>query len=136
VLALIGFVVLIVVPQIKYPANPPAVGHGETIGYRTATFLAMLVLSIVAAAIAAYLRDRLLVRLGAWNATVVAAVVFVAVVAAAMFAFPAINEVPEAFPAVLLWQFRLASLGTQAVLWGVLGLAFGFVAERQLARAG
>lgn len=133
-LALVGFVVLIVVPEIKYPANPPAVGQGETIGFRTATFLMMLVMSVAAAAVAAVIRARLVSALGAWNATLVAGAAFVIVVAATMLALPAINEVPDGFPAALLWQFRLAALGTQAVLWGALGIAFGFAAERRLAR--
>jgi predicted cobalt transporter CbtA len=34
---------------------------------------------------------------------------------------------------VTLWQFRLASLGTQAVLWITLGLGFGWLTERSLA---
>src|SRR5215468_4309505 len=37
-LAALGFVALIVVPQIKYPANPPAIGNTETIGQRTALY--------------------------------------------------------------------------------------------------
>lgn len=44
----------------------------------------------------------------------------------------AINEVPETFSAVLLWNFRVASLGIQLVLWTTVGLAFGWVAERVL----
>ncbi len=134
-LALIGFVVIIVVPQIKYPANPPAVGHGETIAYRTAMFMTMLLVSVVAAGLAAYARKQLLPRLGAWNATLAAGGGFVVTIAIAMLVLPGINEVPEGFPAALLWQFRLASLGTQAVLWTTLGLAFGALAQRSLSRA-
>jgi hypothetical protein len=37
---------------------------------------------------------------------------------------------------VVLWRFRLASLGIEAVLWTTLGLAFGVVAELQLAGLG
>ena len=37
---------------------------------------------------------------------------------------------PEAFPAVVLWQFRLASLGAQMILWAILGLGFGAWTER------
>jgi predicted cobalt transporter CbtA len=133
-LALIGFVVVILVPQIKYPANPPAVGHGETIAYRTAMFMAMLVLSVAAAAAAAFLRRKLLDRLGAWNATLAAGGAFIVVVGTAMLLLPAINEVPDGFPPALLWQFRLASLGTQAVLWATLGIAFGALTQRSLAR--
>jgi hypothetical protein len=43
-----------------------------------------------------------------------------------------INEVPPDFSAVVLWKFRLASLGIQAVLWTTLGLVFGELAQRQL----
>ena len=31
---------------------------------------------------------------------------------------------PDGFPATLLWDFRIASLGTQVVLWTALGLAY------------
>jgi Probable cobalt transporter subunit (CbtA) len=46
-----------------------------------------------------------------------------------------INEVPEDFPATLLWRFRLASLGTQTVLWTVLGLGFAAALEPRRLRA-
>jgi hypothetical protein len=41
--------------------------------------------------------------------------------------------VPEGFPAAVLWQFRIASLGGQAIMWGALGLLFGVAAERVVA---
>jgi predicted cobalt transporter CbtA len=47
-------------------------------------------------------------------------------------ALPAVNEVPEQFPAVVLWQFRIASLGAQAIMWATLGLVFGALTERAL----
>ena len=53
-----------------------------------------------------------------------------------MLMLPPINEVPSEFSVEMLWQFRLASLGTEAVLWTTLGLVFGFVAERHLAGPG
>ena len=46
-----------------------------------------------------------------------------------------VDEVPEHFPATVLWQFRLAALGTQLVLWATLGLLFGWLTERRLQRA-
>lgn len=133
-LALAGFLVLIVVPDLKYPANPPSVGNGATIGYRTWLFFGMLAASIVAVAFAIYVRSQLVRVIGPWNATLAGGATFVFVAAIAMFALPAINEVPEGFPAALLWQFRVASLGTQAVLWTTLGLAFGTLTQRSLLR--
>jgi predicted cobalt transporter CbtA len=53
----------------------------------------------------------------------------------AYLVLPGVNEVPRDFPAAVLWRFRLASLGTQAVLWATLGLVFGALTERSLARA-
>ncbi len=38
---------------------------------------------------------------------------------------PAVNEVPDQFPAVVLWNFRIASLGAQFIMWATLGLLFG-----------
>lgn len=38
-LALVGFLVMSLMPGLKYPPNPPAVGNPETIGYRTETVL-------------------------------------------------------------------------------------------------
>jgi predicted cobalt transporter CbtA len=43
---------------------------------------------------------------------------------------PVINEVPAAFPAVLLWKFRVAAIGMQVILWTTIGLLFGALAER------
>jgi hypothetical protein len=37
------------------------------------------------------------------------------------------------FPAVVLWKFRMASLGAQFILWATLGVLFGASAERALA---
>jgi hypothetical protein len=37
---------------------------------------------------------------------------------------------PGEFPAGLLWDFRLSSLGTQLVLWTGLGVIFGLLCER------
>ena len=35
---------------------------------------------------------------------------------------------------MVLWQFRMASLGAQAIMWTVLGLGFGAWVERDFAR--
>ena len=54
----------------------------------------------------------------------------------AMLMLPPISEVPSEFSAEVLWRFRLASLGIEAVLWTALGLTFGVVAEYLLAGPG
>jgi predicted cobalt transporter CbtA len=132
-IALLGFVAVIVVPSLKYPANPPAVGNAETIAYRTELFFIMIVVSIAAMVAAVGLAQRLWKQLGAWNASIVAGLAFLVVFALVKAALPDINEVPENFSATVLWQFRVASLGMQLVLWAVVGLGFGAVVERLVA---
>ena len=125
-----GFLALYIVPYLKYPANPPSVGLPETIGYRTQLYFAMIVFSLAALAIAIGARRQLSAKLGAWNASLAGAATYVGLVALAAYVLPPINEVPAAFPADLLWHFRIAALGTQAILWTALALIFGALMER------
>jgi hypothetical protein len=125
-----GFVAVYLVPYLKYPANPPSVGMPETIGYRTALYFGMIVLSIAAMAVAFNLGRSLVGRLGRWYAGLAGAAAYVVLIAAASLLMPSIDEVPQAFPATLLWDFRLVALGMQAILWTILGLGFGELAER------
>ncbi|MEU8773262.1 CbtA family protein [Streptomyces sp. NPDC048606] len=129
------FVTVTLVPFFKYPANPPAVGDPETAARRTALYLLMIALGALLAAAALVLGRRLAPRLGGWNASVVAALAFVAAVGLSYVFLPAVDEVPAGFPAALLWQFRLASLAIQATLWTTFGLVFGYLAERAIAPA-
>jgi hypothetical protein len=132
-LAAAGFISVYLTPMLKYPANPPSVGLPETIDMRTSLYFAMILISLAAMVAAGMLRLRLNPRLGNWNAALAAAAVYVVIVSLVALALPNVNEVPEGFPATVLWQFRIASLGGQAILWGALGLLFGVAAERVLA---
>ncbi|WP_406005249.1 CbtA family protein [Streptomyces sp. NBC_00637] len=121
-----------VVPFLKYPANPPAVGDGDTIGKRTTLYFLMMVLSVLLAVAAVIVGKRLAPKLGTWYATVVAVLGFVLVIGLAYAFLPAVDEVPSDFPAALLWRFRLSALAMQVTLWGGFGLVFGELAERLL----
>ncbi|MFC0624842.1 CbtA family protein [Kribbella deserti] len=132
-LAAAGFVGIVLVPFLKYPANPPAVGDPETITTRTVSYLLTLVIGLLAvwASVAAprWADDRFK-RPAAWIRPAFGAAAFVTTVAIAYLILPAVNEVPGTFPATLLWQFRLAALGTQTVLWLLLGFAFAALVDR------
>jgi pimeloyl-ACP methyl ester carboxylesterase len=130
VLALGAYVTIILVPFTKYPANPPTVGNPDTIGSRTAVFVAMIAISIVAFVAAARIRRALLERLGAWNATTLAVGGFIVLIVVAQLILPAVHETPKGFPADVLWRFRVASLGITATLFAAIGLGFGALAER------
>jgi hypothetical protein len=125
-----GFVVVVLMPQLKYPANPPSIGEPDTIGLRTALYFEMILIALAALVLAVLLGRWLAARFGVWNASLVAALAFTGIVALVQLLLPSIDEVPDDFPAGVLWRFRIAALGMQAVLWCGLGLIFGLLAER------
>lgn len=135
VLAAASFLVVFLVPFVKYPANPPSVGDPETIGKRTALYFAMIAISLLAAVTAVRIRAWLLRRWRASTATLSGVAAYMVAVVAAGIALPGVHEVPKAFPAETLWRFREASVGTQLVLWATIGLVFSVGVERVMRRA-
>lgn len=125
-----AFVVIYLVPFVKYPANPPSVGDPDTITKRTVLYLFMILISLLAAIAAVRLRGLLTERWSSTTATLVAGAGFLLVVVVAGLLLPPIQEVPKAFPAVTLFRFREASIGMQLVLWTTIGLVFAATAQR------
>lgn len=121
-----------VVPFLKYPANPPAVGNPDTIGQRTALFFLMVALSVLLAVAAVIVGKRLAPGLGNWNATIAAVAGFLLVIGLAYAFLPSFDEVGKDFPASLLWKFRLSTLAVQTAFWSGFGLIFGYLTERLL----
>ena len=132
-LAAAGFIGIVLVPFLKYPPNPPAVGDPETITRRTVTYLLTLVIGLLAvwAGVAA---SRWAARYGDIARLAGGVAAFLVTIVAAYLILPSINEVPGSFPATLLWQFRFASLGTQATLWLLLGFGYAVAVDRRLSR--
>lgn len=151
-----SFLSLYLVPFLKYPANPPAIGHGDTIGLRSTFYLIMVVSSVLFLVLTVWLGKRLAPRFGTWNATLIAAGVFVVATGIVMLILPSFGEfaanrsfhsktetpgpltgpdgkiVFPGFSADLLFNFRLYSIGAQLILWTTIGLIFGPLAERLL----
>ena len=131
-LAALCFVSVFLVPWLKYPANPPASTDDTTVQLRTSLFLLMMAVSIGAMIGSWVLRQRLLNKYGSWNASLIGAGAYVVVIGVFALLLPTVSETPADFPAVVFWDFRMASLGTNFVLWATIGLAFGFVVERTM----
>jgi hypothetical protein len=132
VIALAAFVAIVLVPAIKYPANPPAVGNPDTIGVRTEVFFLMIVVSVASLIAAVALARNLSARVGIWNAAIFAGAAYLVFIGLVQYLLPPINEVPENYSAMVLWRFRTASLGMHAILWAALGIVFGVLAEKRL----
>jgi putative cobalt transporter subunit CbtA len=137
-IALAGFGAFWFVPFLKYPANPPAVGDPATIGLRTASYLAMAAVSVGACFVGAAAARRLAAQGAApHRRQIVAGAAYGALALTAFVALPA-NPDAVNIPADLLWNFRLASAGGQAILWTVAGMMLGLLtlrAERRAAAA-
>lgn len=139
-----AFGAVYLVPFVKYPPNPPAVGQADTIGMRTGWYLIMVLVSVTLAIAATLLARRLTGRLGVWNGRLVAVLCYVSAVALVMVLLPTVDETPRplrdasgavifpGFPADDLYEFRLVSLGTQLLMWASIGLAFAALAGRLL----
>ncbi|HEY1325212.1 MAG TPA: CbtA family protein [Streptosporangiaceae bacterium] len=154
-----GFVAVYLVPFIKYPANPPGIGHPETIRQRGGLYLVMVLASAVLLILAVWLGRRLSARFGNWNAALLAAAAFVVLIGAVMVALPQLGDLTvnqqvyglhatetplpltnsrgtivfPGFPADVLFDFRLYSVAAQLILWTAIGLIFAPLAGRLLA---
>ena len=127
-----AFTAVALVPFFKYPANPPGVGDPDTVGWRTALYLALIAVAVAGAGLAIVLRRRWLERHDPWNATLLAVGAWLALIALAYVLLPDGAEIPAGFPADVLWGFRVASLGVHAVLWATIGLVYGALNARDL----
>ncbi|MEE3752341.1 CbtA family protein [Mycobacterium intracellulare] len=139
-----AFWAVYVVPFLKYPPNPPAVGQSDTIGARTGWYLVMVLASMVLAIGAAWLARSLTARFGVGNARLLAAGSYLVAIVVVAVLLPGVDETPgplrdaagaiiyPGFPADVLYEFRLVSLGTQLVLWAGIGAVFSVVASRLL----
>ncbi|MFF3070400.1 CbtA family protein [Kitasatospora sp. NPDC057936] len=156
--ALGGFLGMYFVPFVKYPANPPAIGHAETIRDRGNLYLGMVACSVLFLVLAVWLGKRLQARFGNWNATLLAAGAYVVAIGIVMAVLPSLGELADnvqqyghhatetplpltddkgaivypGFPADTLFSFRFYSVAAQLLLWATVGLVFGPMAERLL----
>ncbi|HJT03442.1 MAG TPA: CbtA family protein [Pseudonocardiaceae bacterium] len=153
-----GFLGVYLVPFIKYPANPPSIGHPDSVTDRGGLYLLMVGCSVVLLALAVWLGKRLKPRFGNWNASLLAGAAFVVAIGIVMALLPSYGhlaanvsqygdqttETPQpltnatdtivypGFPADVLFTFRLYSVAAQLILWATIGLVFAPLAERLL----
>jgi hypothetical protein len=153
-----AFLATYLVPFIKYPANPPSIGHPDTIKARSGYYLIMVVASVVLLVLCVWLGRRLAGKYGTWTASLLAGATFVGSVAIVMAVLPQLGHLPvnvreygvhstetpqpltdgkgtivyPGFPADLLFNFRFYSIAAQLLLWGTIGVVFAPMADRLL----
>ena len=130
-LAAVGFCVFALMPAIKYPANPPAVGDPDTVNERTLLYLACIAASVAAAVALTRFAGYVRARTDQATHVAVVATATVAVYASILVLLPGTpDRIAQEVPAALVWDFRLRSIGALALLWAALGLALGWLLSR------
>jgi len=117
----IMWLALFLVPALKYPANPPAVGDPETIYQRQGLYISFLALSgssMLGLAILYHKVGPLKVKKAIFPA------VYAAIMICAYFVMPANPDLITA-PMDLVIGFRIMSALTITMFWGLLGVTFG-----------
>jgi len=125
VLAGIMWFVLFLVPALKYPSNPPAVGDPETIYYRESLYIGLLAISGFAALGLALLYRKLgITAENKRNRIIVIPLIYAAIIVGAFIILPP-NPDEISAPMDMVQGFRIASAFTMSVFWGLLGLTLG-----------
>jgi hypothetical protein len=157
-----AFTSVFLVPFVKYPASPPAASDDSTIKARAGFYLLMVVASVVFMVLAVIIGKRLGAHHGNWRAVLITGAGYIVVMGALMLILPStgemanqhaeigkyVTETPQslrdpdgnivfpAFPADLLYKFRLYSLLAQVILWTTIALVFAPMAEKVLRPGG
>jgi hypothetical protein len=87
-----GFGGVYLLPFVKYPANPPAIGHTFTITTRGQLYLTMVAGSLILLGLAVWLARKLTPRLGVTGAVVAAAVGFLVVYGVLIGVLPSLGN--------------------------------------------
>jgi predicted cobalt transporter CbtA len=128
ILAGIMWFVLFLVPALKYPANPPAVGDPETIYYRQTLYLAYLAISGFTALGVAFMYRKMKEAITSHKDSSMLielpAVIYAVIMITAFLAMPPNPDAINA-PMDLVTGFRIASAITMSVFWGLLGTILG-----------
>ncbi|MGI8834206.1 MAG: CbtA family protein [Nitrososphaeraceae archaeon] len=125
VLAGIMWFVLFLIPALKYPANPPAVGDPETIYYRESLYIGFLAISgFSALGLALLYRKIRSLAPNNKNRLIVVPLIYAAIIVGAFLILPP-NPDKISVPMDLVQGFRITSAFTMSIFWGLLGLILG-----------
>jgi predicted cobalt transporter CbtA len=129
-LAAIMFFVIFLIPALKYPANPPAVGNPATIYYREILYVGFIAVSGFSSLALALSYKRLQTHFPEKKAIwLIVPLIYAVIMISAYIAFPP-NPDKVTIPADLIISFRVASVSTIGIFWGVLGIIMGLLWDK------
>ena len=122
-LSLVIYFVMFVIPFLKYPGNPPAVGNPATIYLRESLFLGYLAVSTITTLSLGILFYKFR---HVKHISIIIPLVYAVVISSAFVLFPP-NPDKISIPMDLVNSFRLVTASTQLGFWIVLGIIFGLL---------
>lgn len=128
-LAAAAFVTTVLLPFLKYPANPPGVGDPGTLASRQLLYLACILLTVAGLGVAVRVFGRLRARASTRLAVAGSGLVLAVWLTALLVLLPSRTD-PVNTPARLLWEFRAASLAGQIIFWVLFSGLFGTLLAR------
>jgi predicted cobalt transporter CbtA len=128
VLSGIVWLVIFLVPAIKYPANPPTVGDPDTINYRQSLFISFILISGFTALGLAILYTKMKKSKVSIKFLTVSVIYAIIMTGAFLVVPPNPDEITA--PMDLVNGFRIMSMLTITVFWIILGITFGLIWEK------
>ena len=125
-LSLVIYFVMFVIPFLKYPGNPPAVGNPATIYLRESLFLGYLAISTITTLGLGILFYKFR---HVKHISIIIPLVYAVVISSAFALFPA-NPDKISIPMDLVSSFRIVTALTQLGFWMVLGIIFGLLWDK------
>jgi len=115
-----GFLGVYLLPFVKYPANPPAIGHTFTITTRGQLYLATVACSLILLGLAVYLARKLAPRAGLLGAVLLSAVAFLVVYGVLIGLLPSLGDLPANVAASDQFGFARAATETPQPIVNIL----------------
>ena len=122
-LSLVIYAVVFLIPFLKYPGNPPAVGNPDTIYIRESLYLGFLAISTISTLGLGILFYKFK---SVKHISIIIPIIYAAIISSAFFIFPP-NPDKISIPMDLVYSFRIASALTQLGFWIILGIIFGLL---------
>jgi Probable cobalt transporter subunit (CbtA) len=118
-----GFLGVYLLPFVKYPANPPAIGHPFTVTTRGQLYLATVACSLVLLGLAVYLARKLAPRTGLLGAVLLSAVAFLVVYGVLIGLLPSLGDLPANVAASDQFGYARAATETPQPITNILSTA-------------
>lgn len=115
---------LYIIPFLKYPANPPAVGNPDTIGYRESLYMSFQATSGLIALVTGIVWYKIR-KINNYISYIMPAA-YIGIIAIIYVIFPP-NPDQISIPMELVNSFRVVTASTMIMFWMILGVIFGLM---------